>query len=478
MNASTPDTTERLDALMREAIDRYRLPGLVVVVERDGEQLFAAGVGAADAAGLHRPGADTLFGVASLTKLITAVALLRLQDRGALSIDDPVTRHWPALRLARNAPIRLTHLLSHSGGLPGLPGRFHALNLADADDRSGGVGSGGPASQATSEPPRHAGLVAAADLVDFINSLDFEPLAPPGELLNYSNEGYCLLGGAIEAATGMRYADAVAELVLAPLGMTHTTFGVPAVQRLGNVAMPIALEQGRWRELGFWDAPLFYPTGGAVASARDLLRLVRVLDDDCRLLTPHARHRLSRVEMPVASRPGDATGYGLALEHHRIDDTTTLLWHSGQRAGISSFVGRVPQARLAAAVLTNVAQAPAAQIGHEVIGLVLGRDDLRWPAPRPVVLEAPMRAPARARFVGDYGGAEGFGLEVRDDGESLSLVANGAAEPLCFSDADSGTVGGKTFRFLPDAQGRTWALALELRVLPRTSAARAIAAAG
>lgn len=464
-----PVAAVQLDAWMSEAVTRHRLPGLVIVVERDGGECFAAGLGRRNATQAAAIGPDTMFGVASLTKLMTAVALLRLQAAGVLSIEDPVSRYFPSLRLARQSPMRLSHLLAHASGMPGLPGRFHARNLADEHDRSGGVG-GGSSSAPAQAPP--GGITSAAELVDWINALDVELLAAPGELLSYGNEGYCLLGGVIEAATGRRYADALQELVLEPLGMSRTAIGTRGLAAHADVAIPLAREGDGWRAAGFWDAPLFFPAGGAVASARDLIRLVRVLDDSP-VLTPELRQRLLRAEMPVASRPGGTARYGLALEHHRIDDRTLLHWHSGQRAGISSFMGWLPSERLAIAVLTNVADAPATAIGHQVIGGLLGREDIVWPPLRPSSDAIPRDAAARARFVGDYGTAEGFEVRVRESGDGRSLLREGDGQPICFVDADSGTVGGQTFRFLPGADERVWAMALDLRVLPSRPVASA-----
>lgn len=461
-----PALAERLDSMMHEAVRRYRLPGLAVVVNHAGHDRFAAGMGRRNATKADGINADTLFGVASLSKLITAIALLRLDARDALSIDAPVARYWPAFRLASQVPMRLVHLLSHSAGLPGLPGRFHARNLADASDRSGGIARQHRPGEAMGEASS-AGITTPAELVELIQSLNVELLAPPGRLLNYSNEGFCLLGGVIEAVTGQSYADAIDALVTIPLGLSRTTMGLRGLETLGNVATPLARDGERWRDLGFWDAPLFYPAGGAIASARDLVRLIRVLDDDDLLLAPDSRRRLMQWQMPIASRPGARSGYGLALEHHRLGANDTLLWHSGQRAGISSFVGWLARHRLAIAVLSNVADAPVASIGHDMIAQVLGRDDICWPPPGATASALSGRSAQTARFTGRYQTAEGFDVGISAGAGHLTLATRGRTEPLLFADADSGTVGGQTFRFLPDANGHIRALALDLRILPR-----------
>ena len=222
-------------------------------------------------------------------------------------------------------------------------------------------------------------------------------LAAPGQVLNYSNEGYCLLGGVIEGAAGAPYAQHVERAVVAPLGMTRTTIGAAHLQAFANVASHLQREGDAWIDAGVWDAPLFYPAGGVITSARDLVRLISVLDDGHSLLAPKSREQLQRCRIGVASRPDPGIGYGLGLEHNRIGADFTLLWHSGQRAGVSSFVGWLAQERLAVAVLCNVADAPAASIGHELISKLLGRDDIAWPRRKPPV---EISAREALRFVG------------------------------------------------------------------------------
>lgn len=452
-----------LEPVVRNSVERYGLPGIAVVVNRGGSELFAAGLGQRDPAGREPIDADTMFGVASLTKFVTAVALLQLEERGKLSIDDRVSQYFPGLRLASEQPMELGHLLSHSAGFPALPGRFHARNRAKADDSSGGIGMADPAGAVTAQSAP-VQIETADELVDLINGLDVKLLAAPGKVLNYSNEGYCLLGGVIEGAAGAPYAQHVERAVVAPLGMTRTTIGAARLHSFANVAAYLQRDGDAWIDAGVWDAPLFYPAGGVITSARDLVRLISVLDDGHSLLARKSREQLQRCRIGVASRPDSGIGYGLGLEHNRIDADFTLLWHSGQRAGVSSFVGWLAQERLAVAVLCNVADAPAASIGHELISKVLGRNDIAWPRKKPPV---EISAREALRFVGTYGSAERFNYSVEACADGLRLIGRTGSDAFVFTDRDSGTVGDQTFRFLADGDAPAGALALDLRIVQR-----------
>ena len=468
----------RLVARLRHSLDEHQLPGLAVVIRQRNEDLFAGGVGCFDVAQQRTVTASTQYGVASLSKFVTAALLMRLHERQLLSIDDLLVRYFPSLRVAQQAPITLAHLMSHSSGLPGLPGRFYARNLDDRHDRSGGVGKrdqvdgGSPLPDLLNIPT----IVSPPELVDLMNQLEFDVLAPPGELLNYSNEGFCLLGGVIEQVTQRPYADLVREVVFDPLQMTQSLVGDAVGPLVSGPALPLHRDGADYRMGKFWLAPLFYPAGGCVCSARDVARLIGSLADqtstNSSILSAESKQRMMAPHMRVASRPSASIGYGLGLEFQQIDAGTTMLWHSGQRAGVSSFMGWLNDQALAVSVLCNVADAPVTAIAHELIGEALGRADVCWP-PAGIARQAD---PGQAiptdveSFVGRYASLEGIQCSVEQTDHGLVFKSRALSEPLLlrFAGRDYGTVGSQTFRFLPPGLGtQAGSLALDLRVIQR-----------
>ncbi|MGB7242155.1 MAG: serine hydrolase domain-containing protein, partial [Sulfitobacter sp.] len=337
------------------------------------------------------------------------------------------------------------------------------------NDRSGGVGQRGidKAKRPTAGLPELPTILSANELVGLLNEFKFELLAPPGKLLNYSNEGFCLLGGVAEQIMQRPYAELVRDMIFAPLQMDKSLIGVRRSQHSDAVALPLLREGSGYRTATFWQAPLFYPAGGCISSARDIARLIGTLDETAPLLGQASKQLLIHQHMSVASRPDPGIGYGLGLEFQQIGSDTTLLWHSGQRAGVSSFMGWLVEEQLAISVLCNVADAPVTGIAHELIGDVLNRTDISWP---PAVLMNPAGTRDLETIVGHYASAEGNRYRVEKNDAKLLLTgpAMPHAQQLLFSGPDSGTVGPQTFRFLsttPHAQ--PWALALDLRVLRR-----------
>lgn len=460
----------QLDSL----IVQFNLPDLAIAVNRDNREIFSAGYGHTNADCTQLIDANTLFGVASITKLITTITILLMQDRGQLSVHDCVSRYYPTLKAASNPNLKVHHLLTHASGWPGMASRFQATNLSAPNDVSGGI-----ASSRSNDHSKVKGLRNTDDLVAYMNQLKVTPLAEPGQLLSYSNEGFCLLGGIIEQVTGRSWQHTIELDVFRPLHMLHSTSGIPDSSRFKSIAQPITINDTQRSAAGIWDAPLFYPAGGAVVSVRDLLRLMTVLSPDGPLLEAHSRAQLLAPAMSVASRPVDNFGYSLGLEYRQFSSGPVMHWHTGQRAGVSALVAALPASGLSMALLSNSTDAPLSAIAHQLIAHLVSDCDPHWP-PASNLPESPA---TEFDPTGHYGSNEGFSYQVtqRDGSFFLCHGTDTSGEVLHFRTAASGHAGQQTFAFLTDTDttpnvdtnrppnNKPWALALDLRVLPRIS---------
>ena len=229
-----------LGATMRDK----EVPGIVLAVARGIRPPEFLAVGA-DAASVPLA-ADTLFPVASITKLATALAVLRLVATGALALDDRLDALLPDARAAGHE-ITVRMLLSHTSGLPG--------DLAPA---------AAPYTPSLTWP-----MLAAACLAAPVSR-------PPRSRVTYSNVGIGLLAVIVERRTGMSFADGLAELVLDPLGIKGflgTEPPLPPASIAGDFgehrSTPLEPINSRfWRSLAL-------PWGGLVTDAAGALRLVR-----------------------------------------------------------------------------------------------------------------------------------------------------------------------------------------------------------
>jgi CubicO group peptidase (beta-lactamase class C family) len=208
----------RLDGVTEEAVDTGRVVGAVVLVAEDGAMTYRRAAGLADREARRPMEEDAIFRLASVSKPMVAATALALIERGALALDEPVTR-WlpdfrPRLRDGTTPKITLRHLLTHTSGL--------------------GYGDLAP-----DDPYRPAGISGGLDqpglgMAENLRRIASVPLYfAPGTAWRYG-VNIDVLGAVIEQATGGRLGDAVAKFVTRPLGMTDTGFTVADQSRLAT----------------------------------------------------------------------------------------------------------------------------------------------------------------------------------------------------------------------------------------------------
>jgi len=293
---------KRVDALAEEG----RFSGVVLVARGD-DVILREARGLADQVWRIPNRADTRFNIASIGKIFTATAVMRLVEQGKLSLDDTLAERVPAYPHKEAAKtITLRHLLNHTGG------------LGDWDGRKRGTASNTEAIASMTAPPGNK----------------------PGERFAYSNAGYVILGGAIENVTGKSFEDSVRELVFEPAGMRSTgywpvTAVVPnrATGYLRPPSDPLGFGPRYSNEqfLGYvGDA-----SGGVYSNADDLLAFYRALAGG-RLVQPGTLRTMidNAVEFAGAPHPW-RYGYGLRLAQCSGKD---VLGHGGggENSGVSN----------------------------------------------------------------------------------------------------------------------------------------------
>ncbi|HLH72525.1 MAG TPA: serine hydrolase domain-containing protein [Chloroflexota bacterium] len=224
--------------VLEEAVAQENLPSAVLTVANAQEIICQASVG-----GIRSTvtvSGDSLFLIASITKPIFATTVLRLVERGALLLHEPVVNHWPEFAVNNKQSVTLWHLLTHTSGLDQgaslrlrgqLPTNFEDLPALDA--------------------------VAARDT--FLNFA-------PGTAYSYCNVGFRVMAVLIERLTKQTYQDYLQTEVLDPIGMVDTTFSPTPAQRQRTVSafdLPYDLA-------AFETAAM--PSGGLWSTAGDLVR--------------------------------------------------------------------------------------------------------------------------------------------------------------------------------------------------------------
>ncbi|HHP7244000.1 MAG TPA: serine hydrolase domain-containing protein, partial [Elainellaceae cyanobacterium] len=187
-----------LDSFFAENMPQMHVPGAAFILVKDGKTLISKGYGYAD---LERQipvdPKKTVFGVASISKVITATAVMQLVEAGKLELHQDVNHYLDGFQIddTFDAPITVAHLLNHTDGF---------------DDRF----IGAAARQASDVMP----------LKEYVATRMPARIRPPGEVISYANYGTVLAGYIVQEISGMPFAQYVDEKILRPLGMMHSSF--------------------------------------------------------------------------------------------------------------------------------------------------------------------------------------------------------------------------------------------------------------
>lgn len=347
-NGSLSDGTIReIETFLDEWLATETVPGVsVAVVDRDGVR-YANGLGARSLDPPTSATADTLYGVGSVTKPVTAMAVLQLVERGDLAFDDPVTQYLPVLGDVPGEPVTVAELLSHSSGVP-------QTYVAQRD-----------------------GIVDRADL--FRHVAGAADLRRTEDRYAYSNAGYMLLGELVATVDGRSYAEYVESEVLSPLGMERSTFDTSVLESDGDVMTGYTTNDGEFASESIDESA--GAAGGLLSSVSELATLVRCLLNDgeldgTRLLAPDSVEVTTvRQSPPVATVDGTDRGYGYGWTvSDFLDDR--LMAHGGSIFASGGYVGFLRGREVGVALGFNADTAGRAveAVGRGVLAIVADND--------------------------------------------------------------------------------------------------------
>lgn len=297
-----------LDEYARGPFEASGVPGLSIAIAKDGRLVYAQAFGTADRSTGEPLLTRHRFRVASVSKPITAVAIMLLVENGELDLDDTVFGD--------------TGILGDDYGTKPYSDDLRAISVRHLLEHTAGW---------TSDPMYERIELDVDEIVTV--GLDDYPLenTPPGRVHTYSNFGYCVLGRVIERISGRSYESFVQDNVFEPLGVTGMTIA-------GDTLDERQTDEAVYDGSGFGGDPYAMPVarmdsdGGWVASPTDLVRFVLGVD---RLgPTPDILADATIAEMitPSAANPGYAKGW--------IVDSPDTYWHLGSFAGTESILVR------------------------------------------------------------------------------------------------------------------------------------------
>ena len=396
-----------LDPYVARVMKAFEVPGVSLAIVKDGRVLVAKGYGVRKLGEPSAVDGNTVFGIASNTKVFTATALGLLVEEGRVEWDAPVVRYLPWFQMwdpyvTRELTVR--DLLVHRSGL--------------------GLGAGDllwwPAS--------------TYDRKEIARRLRFiRPATSFRSAYAYDNVLYLIAGEVIEAVSGQSWEDFVSTRILAKVGMTTSSVRHSAATKGGNIATPHAAVDGRVRPIAPFDSDNTNPAGGINSNAQDMARWMLVqlargtLPDGSRLFSEATSRELTTLvtPMPIGNPPPELSalranfrGYalGLGVQDYR---GRKLLMHTGGLPGYVSRVMMIPELSLGISVLTNQESGAAFDaIAYRIADHYLGASDVDW-------LDAYQKLAARQKA--EVAQAEQKAASARNAASRPSLVLSGYA---------------------------------------------------
>jgi CubicO group peptidase (beta-lactamase class C family) len=340
-----PEKRSEIEKAISSFMSANSVPGIGAAVLLEGEPVWSAGFGMADLENSSPATSLTLFRLGSISKPITAVAILQLNERGKLDLDAPVQKYCPVFP-QKDSPITTREVLGHLGGIR----HYNPDGKGDIPEDSA----------------RHF-----ASMEESLQIFANDPLvAKPGTKFNYSTYGYTLLGCVLEGAASQKYVEYVKENVFRPAGMQQTQ---------ADDFFAVVPHRSRWyhkgkagvvRNAGVLDSSYKIPGGGLISSADDMVRF------EAAILADKLLQRSTRDLMwtSLKAAEGKVTGYGLGWG---VTDKFGLhiLAHTGGQQGTSTAFAVVPERRAGVVVLANMDNVDSGSLADEILRIVLDLKD-------------------------------------------------------------------------------------------------------
>lgn len=361
--ATAQELTRKFDEYL-SAVEKHGVLSGAVLVARDGKILFSKGYGLANKEHEAPNTPQTKFRIASNSKQFTAAAILLLQERGKLSVQDPINKYigdCPPLW----KDITIHHLLAHESGLANITAFPEFRKLMP-------------------NPMTPEELIALFKT----KPLDFKP----GEKFSYSNSGYIMLGYIIEKAAGESYESFLQKNIFAPLQMNNSGYD-HAATILKHRAAGYSRRDGQWINTPYIDMSIPIGGGSLYSTVEDLFLWYEGLFND-KLLAVKSRELMMR-----SNKDGRAYGLvvGQLFNRQQIN-------HSGGINGFSSHILRLPAEKLTVVVLRNTdgGEPGPVKVSQALAAIALGEP---YDMPQPAATVKPeVKADAKTNdpYVGQY----------------------------------------------------------------------------
>lgn len=365
---------QRIASELERRMIESGMPSVAFAIAHDGKIVHEQGLGYADREKKIPTSPQTLYPIASVTKTLTCMAIMKLVDRGLVDLDQPINKYLAPeapvpVWIGRAEDVTVRRVANHSAGMPTYSRNFRAGEKISLDESI----------------TRYANVVA-----------------PPGERYVYSNIGYAVLARLIERVSGLSYATFIEREIFRPLGMQHAYVGLPST------------DDPRCATIYDWEDKPFTPEGllatdhqsasSALCSVHDLItlglfHLGHLQPGQSQVISARSVAAMQSLTFPI--NPGKSLdvnvhhessyGIGWVLDN---DELGVRVSHAGGMDGCASKLLIMPRERLVIALLSNVFNKTLYTLENDILSLWLPGYSERLAAYRARTAAMPDQLPA------------------------------------------------------------------------------------
>ena len=332
------EKVRQIEALVTAEMAKQKIPGMTVAVVSERQVRWSKGFGLQDIENNVAAREATVYRLGSISKPITATAVMELFERGRLDLDAPVQKYCPAFP-EKKWPVTTRQLLGHLSGI-----RHYKSDEEFNSTRF------------------------YASVTEGLSMFKDDPLLhEPGAKYTYTTFGYSVLGCEVEGASGRKFADYVRENVFVPAGMDRIR-----VDSVAEIIPNRAQGYRRTKEGELINSPLAdnsykVPGGGFVSTVEDLAKFAVAVQSG-RLLK---RETMELMYARQKTKDGKETSYGLGWTLAKRPTGERAVGHSGAQQRVSTFLHMQPDQGLAVVIMSNLERASLGDLAQRIGDIVL-----------------------------------------------------------------------------------------------------------
>lgn len=328
------DEISKVEAFIKNQMEVDGIPGLAVGIMK-GDFIWAKGFGYSDLENKIPMKESSSFRLASVTKPMTAVVILLLEEKGKLNLDDEVQKYVPYFP-RKNYPVIIRYLLGHLGGISHYRS-YDELHIKTPKD--------------------------TREAIEIFSNFDL--VAEPGTSYHYSSYGYNLLGAVIEGASKMPYGKYMEENIWIPLGMNFTCMDSPE-EIIPNRVKGYRILEGKIKNSEFVDMSSRFAGGGTRSTVLDLLKFVKGLKER-KIISSKS---IEKMWTSMETKGGELTNYGYGWFVRPVNGHF-VVYHTGSQQETRTFLAYLPKKDLAVSFACNLEGINPSFYGFRIIQFLL-----------------------------------------------------------------------------------------------------------